>query len=62
MRLQRDGRFYLKPERGMRSMRVHLAPFLGTANTLKGTGISVKNFGMSVGIGFPVGASSEDES
>ena len=46
----------------MRSMRVHLAPFLGTANTLKGTGISVKNFGMSVGIGFPVGASSEDES
>jgi len=52
--------FYLKPERGMRSMRVHLAPFFGMTDTLKDTGASAKNFGMSIGIGVPVGASGDE--
>jgi hypothetical protein len=53
--------WYLKPDRGMKSLRVHVTPFLGLIDTIKdNTGNSVNNWGVSVGVGIPVGASSDE--
>jgi len=55
--------FYLKPERGMQSARIHVAPFLGLTDIVKdNTGNAVKNWGVSLGIGIPVGTSSDEGS
>jgi hypothetical protein len=53
--------WYLKPDRGMKSLRLHITPFLGLLDTLKdNTGNAVNNWGVSVGVGIPVGASSDE--
>jgi len=55
--------FLLKPERGMRSARVHVASTFGLTDVVKdNTGNAVKNWGVSIGIGVPVGASNDDGS
>jgi hypothetical protein len=55
--------WYLKPDRGMRSLRIHVTPYLGMLDTVKDNdGDPVKGWGLSVGVGIPVGASSEDSS
>ena len=51
----------LKPEQGMRSARIHVAPTFGLTDIVKdNTGTAVKGWGVSVGIGFPVGASGDE--
>ena len=51
----------LKPERGMRSARIHVAPTFGLTDIVRdNTGNAVKTWGVSVGIGFPVGANGDE--
>jgi len=48
--------FLLKPERGMQSARLHVAPTFGLTDIVKDDlGRAVSNWGVSVGIGIPVG-------
>ena len=55
--------FLLKPERGMQSARIHVAPYVGLSDMIRdNTGLAVKGWGVSVGIGIPVGTQSDDES
>ncbi len=55
--------FYLKPERGMRSPRIHISPFLGLTDIVRdNTGNPVKGWGVSIGLGIPVGAGSDESS
>jgi hypothetical protein len=45
----------------MKSLRLHVTPFLGLLDTLKdNTGNAVNNWGVSVGVGIPVGASADE--
>lgn len=55
--------FYLKPERGMQSPRIHIARFLGLTDIVRdNTGNPVKGWGISIGIGIPVGTNSDEPS
>jgi len=55
--------FYLKPERGMKSARIHVAPYVGFSDIVKdNVGSPVKNWGVSLGLGIPVGTSSDEPS
>jgi len=48
--------FFLKPERGMQSPRIHVAPTFGfTDLVVNNAGSAVKNWGISIGVGIPVG-------
>ncbi len=52
--------FLLKPERGMQSARIHVAPTFGLTDIVKDDlGRAVSNWGISIGIGIPVGVTEE---
>ncbi len=53
--------YLLKPDRGMKSARIRVSPYLGFTDTVKdNTGSPVKGWGVSLGIGIPVGTNADE--
>jgi hypothetical protein len=54
--------YFLSPEKKMLSPRIHITPYFGLKDTLEdNSGNAVKNFSIQVGLGIPVGGSSDSE-